>query len=111
MSVRKTTAGGMNGMLIHIIERIEFFTLCDIKICLPIHRLNFIYTLQDRPLHEDHLDLWMLLIAIGIGLLLLLVVVLICWRCGFFKRRRPADMLLHKAHYQFHALDQFSESS
>ena len=78
---------------------------------LPPNRLNFICNLQDRPLHEDHLDLWMLLIAIGIGLLLLLVVVLICWRCGFFKRRRPADMLLHKAHYQFHALDQFSESS
>lgn len=52
----------------------------------------------------------MLVAAVLAGLLLLLVVVLVCWRCGFFRRRRHRhDLQLHKAHYQFQ-LEQFSES-
>ncbi|KAI1721252.1 integrin alpha domain-containing protein [Ditylenchus destructor] len=63
----------------------------------------------DRPLQEDRLDLWILLLAVLTGLLLLSILVIICWRCGFFKRKRRPDLHLHQANYR-HQLEQYSET-
>ncbi|KAL3090253.1 hypothetical protein niasHS_006705 [Heterodera schachtii] len=54
----------------------------------------------DRPQQEGQIRVWMLLLAVLIGLALLGLLVLCCRMLGFFKRKRPADMHLHQAHYQ-----------
>lgn len=62
----------------------------------------------DRPYQEDRLDLWIIILAILVGLLLLSILTLICWRCGFFKRKRH-DITLHQANYT-HQMEQYSET-
>lgn len=59
----------------------------------------------DRPSQEDRLDIWIVLLAVLVGLLLLGILMLICWRCGFFKRKRH-DMHLHQAQYR-HEMDRY----
>lgn len=55
----------------------------------------------DRPLQQERIDWWIIVLAILVGLLLLTILIFICWRCGFFKRKRPQDQLLHQAHYSY----------
>ncbi|KAE9556369.1 hypothetical protein FO519_000409 [Halicephalobus sp. NKZ332] len=62
----------------------------------------------DRPSQEQKLTLWLILFAILVALLLLAILVCVCYRCGFFKRNRPGDPVLHQAHYT-HQREQFSE--
>lgn len=51
----------------------------------------------DRPLQDDRIDIWIVLLAIVVGLLLLSILILICGRCGFFERKNH-DLHLHQAH-------------
>ena len=62
----------------------------------------------DRPSQEQKLTLWLILLAILVALLLLTIMIFVCYRCGFFKRNRPGDPVLHQAHYS-HQREQFSE--
>uniref|UniRef100_A0A915D5W1 Integrin alpha-2 domain-containing protein n=1 Tax=Ditylenchus dipsaci TaxID=166011 RepID=A0A915D5W1_9BILA len=66
------------------------------------------YAYPDRPAQEK-IDIWLIILAVCVGLLLLAILVLICWRCGFFKRKRRQDILLHTANYK-HEMEQYSES-
>ncbi|KAI6239094.1 Integrin-alpha2 domain-containing protein [Aphelenchoides fujianensis] len=54
----------------------------------------------DRPLQQDKLNIWILILAVIVGLFLLAVLILIAYRCGFFKRKRPQQGLLHQAEYK-----------
>lgn len=62
----------------------------------------------DRPYQEDRLDIWLIILAILVGILLLSILTLICWRCGFFKRKRH-DITLHQANYTYQ-MEQYSET-
>ena len=44
---------------------------------------------------EKEIPLWVIIVASLCGLLLLIIIVLVLWRIGFFKRKRPGD--LHQA--------------
>lgn len=63
----------------------------------------------DRPAQEMKLTWWLLLLAILIALLLLAILVLILIKCGFFKRKRLGDPLLHQAEYTYQR-EQYSET-
>uniref|UniRef100_A0AC34QTI9 Integrin alpha-2 domain-containing protein n=1 Tax=Panagrolaimus sp. JU765 TaxID=591449 RepID=A0AC34QTI9_9BILA len=63
----------------------------------------------DRPSQEQKLTWWIILLAILVALLLLGLMILICWRCGFFKRKRPRYPVLHQAHYRYER-ERFSET-
>lgn len=47
---------------------------------------------------EKEIPLWVIIVASLCGLLLLIIIVLVLWRIGFFKRKRPGD--LHQAEKQ-----------
>uniref|UniRef100_A0A0K0DXE3 Integrin_alpha2 domain-containing protein n=1 Tax=Strongyloides stercoralis TaxID=6248 RepID=A0A0K0DXE3_STRER len=57
----------------------------------------------DRPkLQTQEVPILPIILAIIVGLLILGVIILICWKCGFFKRKRAGDgPLLHKAELQY----------
>lgn len=54
----------------------------------------------DRPSQQDRLNWSILLLAVLVGLTLLAILVLVCYKCGFFKRKRPHRNMLHRAEYQ-----------
>ncbi|CAD5221384.1 unnamed protein product [Bursaphelenchus xylophilus] len=54
----------------------------------------------DRPSQQDKLNIWILLLAVLVGLSLLAILILICYKCGFFKRKRPERHMLHRAQLQ-----------
>ncbi|CAD5215518.1 unnamed protein product [Bursaphelenchus okinawaensis] len=54
----------------------------------------------DRPSQQDKLNIWILLLAVLVGLVLLTILILICYKCGFFKRKRPDRHMLHRAQLQ-----------
>lgn len=62
----------------------------------------------DRPSQQQTLEWWMIILAILIALILLAILILLCYKCGFFKRNRPGDPTLHQAHYR-HEYEQYSE--
>jgi hypothetical protein len=47
---------------------------------------------------EKEIPLWVIIVASLCGLLLLIIIVIVLWRIGFFKRKRPGD--LHQAEKQ-----------
>jgi syndecan 4 len=55
----------------------------------------------DRPHQQDKLNWWIIILAVAVGLILLAILVLIAYKCGFFKRKRPQQRLLHKAEYKY----------
>ena len=63
----------------------------------------------DRPKQEMRFTWWLLLLAILIALLLLFILILILVKCGFFKRKRLGDPLLHQAEYSYQK-EQYSET-
>jgi len=47
---------------------------------------------------KKEIPLWVIIVASLCGLLLLIIIILVLWRIGFFKRKRPGD--LHQAEKQ-----------
>ncbi|CAJ0943125.1 unnamed protein product, partial [Mesorhabditis belari] len=64
----------------------------------------------DRPALDDTRSVpwWIIVLAVLVGLLILAVIVLICWRCGFFKRNRVNQPSLYQAQLR-HEREQWSE--
>lgn len=53
---------------------------------------------SDIAEEEKEIPLWVIIVASLCGLLLLIIIVLVLWKIGFFKRKRPGD--LHQAEKQ-----------
>ncbi|KAI6201755.1 FG-GAP repeat protein [Aphelenchoides besseyi] len=64
----------------------------------------------DRPLQQDKLNIWILILAVIVGLILLGLLILIAYQCGFFIRKRPQQNLLHQAEYK-HQREMYSTPS
>lgn len=54
----------------------------------------------DRPGQQDKLNIWILILAVLVGLFLVLIMVLICYKCGFFKRKKHDRRMLYQAELQ-----------
>ncbi|VDN59548.1 unnamed protein product [Dracunculus medinensis] len=57
----------------------------------------------DRPAIQEMAPIpwWLIAAAVVGGLFILFILILIFWKCGFFKRNRPSQPMLHQAEYQF----------
>uniref|UniRef100_A0A0N5AE12 Integrin_alpha2 domain-containing protein n=1 Tax=Syphacia muris TaxID=451379 RepID=A0A0N5AE12_9BILA len=64
----------------------------------------------DKPtIPEQAIPLWLYIAAALGGILILLLLVIILWKCGFFKRHRPNQPLLHQAELEMR-MEDFTES-
>ncbi|XP_074658698.1 integrin alpha-PS1-like [Tubulanus polymorphus] len=48
------------------------------------------------PKEAEDIPLWIIIVAICAGLLLLIIIILVCWKLGFFKRKRAEDLGMHE---------------
>ncbi|KAK6166151.1 hypothetical protein SNE40_022913 [Patella caerulea] len=46
------------------------------------------------------IEWWIILIAVLAGVLLLVLLILILWKCGFFKRKKPEDMQTYEVKFE-----------